>query len=407
MHASRLIAVLMLISAMGTALFAQDAAQTANPVKTGVFFFDSGDDMFYLEKGRNRSEMASVIETLKANMEDLKAGKVYIAVKSYIPMDRPGAAKIAGTRAKRVKSALVMEAGANEDMFRTKVLDGTDSNFIDVVVLNLPVTPETEIGDAPVEVNLTPVEKVEENCEETEPAPVADEAEIQKIKEEADALVAQACKEAGQAKAEAERVKAEAALQVAEAREEAEIYKLQVAEYEAMAAKENRFAENHYNLALRSNLLRWATLTPDLGLEWRICPSVGIGFNATYTHWSWDKWNKHYDIWEIRPEVRWYLGQDKNFYVGAMFHTGEYNYKISWLGYKGKLIGGGALIGYQLRMTDALSMDFGLGLGASHATYDKYWYNRPERKNVYEGRNIVENVWGVTHLGVTLVWKMF
>ena len=26
-----------------------------------------------------------------------------------------------------------------------------------------------------------------------------------------------------------------------------------------------------YHLSLRANLLRWATLTPDLGLEWRIC----------------------------------------------------------------------------------------------------------------------------------------
>ena len=32
----------------------------------------------------------------------------------------------------------------------------------------------------------------------------------------------------------------------------------------------------HYTLSLRANLLRWATLTPDLGIEWRISPSVGI-----------------------------------------------------------------------------------------------------------------------------------
>ena len=172
-------------------------------------------------------------------------------------------------------------------------------------------------------------------------------------------------------------------------------------------AKQLKRSSCDYHFAFRANLLRWATLTPDLGIEWRISPSVGIAFNGTYTHWSWENWNKHWDVWEIRPEVKWYLGDLKNFYVGAMFHMGEYNYKISWNGYQGSVIGGGALIGYQLRLSDAFSMDFGLGLGATHTVYDQYWFNRPERKNVYTLRNETENVWGLTHLGVTLVWTVF
>ena len=40
-------------------------------------------------------------------------------------------------------------------------------------------------------------------------------------------------------------------------------------------------------ISLRANLLRLATLTPDLGVEWRICPSWGIAVNSSWTSWSW------------------------------------------------------------------------------------------------------------------------
>lgn len=43
-----------------------------------------------------------------------------------------------------------------------------------------------------------------------------------------------------------------------------------------------------YTLSLRANLLRWATLTPDLGIEWRISPSVGIMVNGSWTSWTWN-----------------------------------------------------------------------------------------------------------------------
>ena len=38
-----------------------------------------------------------------------------------------------------------------------------------------------------------------------------------------------------------------------------------------------------YAFALRANLLRWATLTPDLGIEWRINRHVGILVNGSWT----------------------------------------------------------------------------------------------------------------------------
>ena len=61
---------------------------------------------------------------------------------------------------------------------------------------------------------------------------------------------------------------------------------------------------NDTELSLRANLLRWATLTPDLGVEWRICPSWGIAVNSSWTSWSWNDKDRRYALWEVAPEVR-------------------------------------------------------------------------------------------------------
>ena len=135
-----------------------------------------------------------------------------------------------------------------------------------------------------------------------------------------------------------------------------------------------------YTLSLRANLLRWATLTPDLGLEWRIAPSVGIAVNGSWTSWSWNDKDRRYALWEVAPEVRYYLGEKKAWYLGAMFG------------------------GYQLRLSDALSLDFNVAVGCLHADYEKYEVIDGVR--VRAGKE-TKNWWGPANAGVTLVWKLF
>ena len=70
-----------------------------------------------------------------------------------------------------------------------------------------------------------------------------------------------------------------------------------------------------YTLSLRADLLRWATLTPDLGLEWRISPSWGILVNGSWTSWTWSDKDRRYALWEVAPEVRYYMGEKKGIWV--------------------------------------------------------------------------------------------
>ena len=171
-----------------------------------------------------------------------------------------------------------------------------------------------------------------------------------------------------------------------------------------------------YTFSLRANLLRWATLTPDLGVEWRISPSVGILVNGSWTSWtSWPSKDlrnsqprkgdaRRYALWEVMPEVRWYLGEKKAWYVGAMFKAGQFNYRFSGKGRQGDLLGGGITGGYQLKLTEALSMDFGLGLGYLNADTERY--DVIDGVRVRSG-NETKHWIGPVNAGVTLVWKLF
>ena len=77
--------------------------------------------------------------------------------------------------------------------------------------------------------------------------------------------------------------------------------------YPLLAQDCTKPVSDSYTLSLRANLLRWATLTPDLGIEWRISPSVGIMVNSSWTSWTWNDNARRYALWEVMPEVRWYL----------------------------------------------------------------------------------------------------
>ena len=161
------------------------------------------------------------------------------------------------------------------------------------------------------------------------------------------------------------------------------------------------------SFTLRANLLRWVTLPPDLGIEWRITPNdaVTVAASGALNAWSWDDENYRYALWEVAPEVRWYLGEKKRGYLGAMFKMGAFNYKFSETGKQGDILGGGITGGYVLPLCKSLSMDFSIGVGYLKADYEKY-------EIIQKGLRVrqspeTKNWWGPVNAGISLVWKLF
>ncbi len=163
--------------------------------------------------------------------------------------------------------------------------------------------------------------------------------------------------------------------------------------------------KNHqYQFFIRGNLLRWATLTPDIGVEWRINPTVSVLVNGTYTTWCWNEKERKYAQWEVAPEVRWYLRETRHGYLGAMYKTGTYNYKFTHTGKQGNVMGGGVTAGYQLPISKALMLDFSLALGWLDIKVEKYTIENGER--VFQDEE--DTSWsGPINVGITLVWRVF
>lgn len=158
------------------------------------------------------------------------------------------------------------------------------------------------------------------------------------------------------------------------------------------------------SFALRANLLRWATLTPDLGIEWRINRQWAVLVNGSWTSWSWDHENRRYALWKVSPEVRYYIGKEKRGFFGAMYHVGDFNYKLGTTGKQGDYQGGGITGGYVLPLNRSLCLDFHAAAGYTCADYDTYRVTDGVR--VWQADE-KKNYWGINQLGVTLVWKLF
>ena len=343
---SRKITFLTLFLWLMTVTFPVIAQQKADT--TCIFRFVPQKDMFYVPWKGNDTELARLLEYIENNKATILDGKLPLLVDGYCKSQGSKAENLATAkiRANRVKSELIIRAKIKEENFITHN-HATEGDFV-TVRLTVPVK-ETAVTDAEAEARLA-----------------------------AEPTVA----------GRRERQKAEAAAQQNTL---------------ADTPSETKITNDHH-LSLRANLLRWATLTPDLGLEWRICPSWGIAVNGSWTSWSWSDKDRRYALWEVAPEVRYYMGEKKAWYLGAMFKTGQFNYKLSETGKQGDLMGGGITAGYQLRLNKALDLDFNLGLGYLNVDFEKYEVIDGVR--VRRG-NETKDWYGPINAGVTLVWKLF
>ena len=376
-YMSRKIHFLTLFLWLMTATIPVIAQQKADTTYT--FRFVPQKDMFYVPWNGNDTELARLLGCIEYYKATILDGKLPLLVDGYCNSLGSEARNLATakTRANRVKSELITRAKIKEENFITHN-HATGGDFV-IVRLTIPAK-ETAAMDAEAEARRR--------------------AEAERLETETRAEEERRAEE--QRKAEEARLAAEPTVAGRRERQKAEAEKAAQQNTLTYTPSETKIT-NDYHLSLRANLLRWATLTPDLGLEWRICPSWGIAVNGSWTSWSWSDKDRRYALWEVAPEVRYYMGEKKAWYLGAMFKAGQFNYKLSETGKQGDLMGGGITAGYRLRLNKALAFDFNLSLGYLNADYEKY--------EVIDGvrvrrSNETKDWWGPINAGVTLVWKI-
>ncbi|GAA6465190.1 DUF3575 domain-containing protein [Bacteroides thetaiotaomicron] len=344
MNAWKTVLLCTLLAMVAAPMFAQ-ATDKAPQV---VFRFVEGNDMFYVPWNGNGTALDSLCRMIKP--ETLDKGSV--KVDGYSDTK-----KLSMIRCNRVKSELITRKGLQEEHFTTTNNVGEWNGLKNVVFVTLPILYKVE------------TEKRQETQRQDKPA-LTD----------------------SQKQSETAATSQEETTPVNETRQIAE-------------TTSSRTDNTDYGtLSLRANLLRWATLTPDLGIGWRINRNWSVQVNGTWTSWSWDGKNRRYALWEVSLEIRYYPGKMKRGYLGVMYHAGEFNYKLGDTGKQGDLMGGGLTGGYLLKLNRTLSLDFSLGIGCTHAEYEKY--------TVIDGVRVKQdktdkNYWGVNRLGIGLVWNIF
>lgn len=352
---------LLLVTLLGLLTVGTSVAQTA--VDTVMTFrFRAGEDLFILKD--NESELMRLYSLVDKYRDRITAGEIPVYVDGYCT-SQPTAKenlRTAFVRANRVKSELITQRGLRETDFITANHATAYNGNNDMVVVKLRIPAAATEQSKPVA------------KEEDKPKPrTENKSEQQQVVEE------KSTETMSEPLAEIMPVHSETA--------------------------------SPYCFAVRTNLLYDVLLLPTLGVEWRINRSVGVKLDGSLAWWSSGQ-DKVQKMWLLNPEVRWYMGNARRFYLGASGNYGEYNiYRYMLgdivskdMGYQGKMWGAGLTVGYQLFFSRNFSVDFNLGLGYTRFDYDSFGMINGVR--VYKKRDKTKNFWGPTQAGISLVWTI-
>lgn len=148
-------------------------------------------------------------------------------------------------------------------------------------------------------------------------------------------------------------------------------------------------------VAIKTNLINDAFLSPNLGVEVGLAPHWTIDVTGELNAWtlSHDRRWKH---WALQPEVRyWFCDRFSGHFLGAHIHGGQYNIggvngRVHFLGtdarklanarYQGWFVGTGVAYGYAWILDRHWNLEAEIGLGYSYTRYDKYPCARCGRK---------------------------
>ena len=153
------------------------------------------------------------------------------------------------------------------------------------------------------------------------------------------------------------------------------------------------------NVALKSNLLYDALLTPTLGLEVGLAPKWSFDLSGSINAWTVNE--KRWKQWMVQPEARyWFCRRFAGHFMGVHAIGGQYNFgnlhnNIHFLGtdfsqlsknrYQGWMAGAGIAYGYAWILSKHWNFELELGVGWIYTKSDVY--------NCWDcGKKIKENV---------------
>lgn len=160
-------------------------------------------------------------------------------------------------------------------------------------------------------------------------------------------------------------------------------------------------------LNVGTNLLYWAALAPNVSVEYYF-PKSHWSILGSFTMPWWKRKSKHqyYQIRQYLAEGRYWLNNNASeggHFLGANIHGGIYDLENRKTGYYGEFIGTSLTYGYKFSLNKKLALEFTVGGGYIFTDYDNYlpigncYVYQSSHKTHY---------WGVTKVGISLVWNI-
>lgn len=140
------------------------------------------------------------------------------------------------------------------------------------------------------------------------------------------------------------------------------------------------------DVALKTNLLYDAVLTPSLGLEIGLAPKWSLDLSGAFNAWNVD--DKRWRIWMAQPEARyWFCQRYSGHFLALHAHGGQYNFGNlnvgghNFLGsdlkaledhrYQGWFVGAGIGYGYSWILSRHWNIEAEIGVGWAYTRFDK------------------------------------
>ena len=168
--------------------------------------------------------------------------------------------------------------------------------------------------------------------------------------------------------------------------------------------------ESHPILGVKTNLLYWATTTPNLGVEFALSPKWTLEATAGANPWVFGD-NTRFQHWLTMGEVRyWPCRSFEGHFFGlhggfTRFKVGEIDFlpTIDDHTYKGYAVGGGLSYGYHFPLGNRWGLELTLGVGYAFIEYDKYI--KCDDCSEYRGNKNRHYV-GPTKAGVSIIYLL-
>lgn len=141
------------------------------------------------------------------------------------------------------------------------------------------------------------------------------------------------------------------------------------------------------SLAVKTNLVSDAVLSPNVGVEAGIAPRWTLDVEWQMNAWTMSG-GRRWKHWAVQPEVRyWFCDRFSGHFVGAHVHGGQYNIggvdgRVSLLGtdfrkpkdtrYQGWFAGAGVAYGYAWILGRHWNIEAEVGVGYSYTRFDRY-----------------------------------